>query len=487
MKKLTFLLTLMIATGVAKGQSVVTEFNYGNGKYFNFHNIVETSDNCLIVACPMFEACGTSSDIGEMFYKVSIEGMVMDSLLIEKEDNNLRVFFERDPNNPDNYLYAYFDMMSDSVTLRMYYLDNMLNITTTNDIVFDHIEQDYYSHDYFIDPCGDIIASYSVGADSLFKVVFVRIGFDGMVKHTKEVPEIIDFDQLQIRHSGMFSNTDLLYCYWGHNRNSNMTNNPPIRAYVLDSLFNVVDEHGYYKYDGEFYGTGWNEHFAPFGDDYYLLTTRYNKLDFNTYYTHHWVLLVKFDRNHQLQKGCLLGESISGNPCPIRIEAVDENTIYYSYMIFEGYHTDLVLACMDGDLNILWKRCIEYDDGAYWGQSMRVLENGDIAVGAFRYGINPGIISVVVIKDEYDRLEEHGIIIRPYTYYPNPAQDELRLYFSPDVSPTQIDLYDLQGRLVKTQRNGLESLNLQGIAAGTYTMRVTLEGGKAFSDKVVKE
>ena len=37
------------------------------------------------------------------------------------------------------------------------------------------------------------------------------------------------------------------------------------------------------------------------------------------------------------------------------------------------------------------------------------------------------------------------------------------------------------------ERNSLESLDLQGLAPGTYTMRVTLENGKAFSDKVVKE
>ena len=45
----------------------------------------------------------------------------------------------------------------------------------------------------------------------------------------------------------------------------------------------------------------------------------------------------------------------------------------------------------------------------------------------------------------------------------------------------------MQGRLVLTQRNGLENLNLQGLASGTYTMRVTLEGGNVFSDKVIKE
>ena len=84
-------------------------------------------------------------------------------------------------------------------------------------------------------------------------------------------------------------------------------------------------------------------------------------------------------------------------------------------------------------------------------------------------------------------IPEMEEFVRPYAYYPNPAQNELHLNYSPDVTPSQIELYDIQGRLVRSQRNGLESINLEGLPAGTYTMRVTLEGGKVFSDKVVKE
>ena len=73
------------------------------------------------------------------------------------------------------------------------------------------------------------------------------------------------------------------------------------------------------------------------------------------------------------------------------------------------------------------------------------------------------------------------------TAYPNPAQDQLQLLFSPDVEPRQIELYDLQGRLVRSQGSGLESLNLQGLAPGQYVMKVTMADGTAYSDKVVKE
>jgi hypothetical protein len=74
-----------------------------------------------------------------------------------------------------------------------------------------------------------------------------------------------------------------------------------------------------------------------------------------------------------------------------------------------------------------------------------------------------------------------------YLAYPNPAQDQLRLQYSPDVQPRQVELYDLQGRLVCSQSQGLENLDIQGLASGQYLMKVTLEDGKSFTDKVVKK
>ena len=80
MKKTTLLIIgLLMAAGVAKAQDIVTEFQHENGKYFNFHNIVETSDNCLIVECPLFEEAFVGPDLGVMFYKFSTDGFPHDS------------------------------------------------------------------------------------------------------------------------------------------------------------------------------------------------------------------------------------------------------------------------------------------------------------------------------------------------------------------------------------------------------------------------
>ena len=77
--------------------------------------------------------------------------------------------------------------------------------------------------------------------------------------------------------------------------------------------------------------------------------------------------------------------------------------------------------------------------------------------------------------------------MRPYTYYPNPVKEQLQMQFSPDVQPAQVELYDLQGRLVRTQRSNFEHIDMSQLPTGTYTMRVTMEDGKSYSDKVVKE
>lgn len=145
---------------------------------------------------------------------------------------------------------------------------------------------------------------------------------------------------------------------------------------------------------------------------------------------------------------------------------------------------------MDYNANIVWERYYQDERQLFKPYSVTVSSDdvcyvvGTCCDSDFT---NAKAFVVRFCSDGSLSVPEAETFVRPYAYYPNPAQDALHLHYSPDVKPTQIELYDLQGRLVRTQRTGLESLNLQGLSAGTYTMRVTLEGGKVFSDKVVKE
>jgi len=55
------------------------------------------------------------------------------------------------------------------------------------------------------------------------------------------------------------------------------------------------------------------------------------------------------------------------------------------------------------------------------------------------------------------------------------------------VQPKQIELYDLQSRLVRSQGSAFESIDMGQLPTGTYTMRVVMDDGQVFTDKVVKE
>lgn len=152
----------------------------------------------------------------------------------------------------------------------------------------------------------------------------------------------------------------------------------------------------------------------------------------------------------------------------------------------------IFLKKVDNDMNVIWEKSYRLGEEHYMPLHLLATQDGGCLVtGNIMYDIYESQRDIFVLKVNADgTVGTEEIIVEdllPYTFWPNPAQSELHLHYSPDVKPAQIELYDQQGRLLRTQRNGLESINLEGLPAGVYTMRVTLEGGKVFSDKVVKE
>jgi hypothetical protein len=74
-----------------------------------------------------------------------------------------------------------------------------------------------------------------------------------------------------------------------------------------------------------------------------------------------------------------------------------------------------------------------------------------------------------------------------YKIYPNPLGEVLNIRYSPDVNPTRVELYDVQGRLVLSQESNLESVSTANLPAGVYSVKVTLSNGKSYSDTVIKK
>ena len=81
----------------------------------------------------------------------------------------------------------------------------------------------------------------------------------------------------------------------------------------------------------------------------------------------------------------------------------------------------------------------------------------------------------------YLDTEEHSSTI--VALCPNPTTGIVRVEGE---NASEVQVFNALGQLVKTVQNANE-VSLEGLPQGVYLLRVTLEGGKVFSDKVVKE
>ena len=191
-------------------------------------------------------------------------------------------------------------------------------------------------------------------------------------------------------------------------------------------------------------------------------------------------------------------------------DASGDNAFVFCYMVGErnGWGNDwvnyLVVEKKDFDGRTLWKRFwnhyyTEDDPRAYFATHIVGTSDGGCLVGGFSYhscvndvmelniDMEPNIFLLKVFADGTLSTPETEMGIRPYAFYPNPVGDCLDIQFSPDVTPTLVELYDAQGRLVTRQTASLESVNTTGLKAGLYTVKVTLSDGKTYSDTVIKQ
>ena len=223
---------------------------------------------------------------------------------------------------------------------------------------------------------------------------------------------------------------------------------------------------------------------AIWGDDYYWIQScsPMLKIDLEQFQILQYLIIGR--ENDSTEKA----------PAKHAIDFVKPDELFHCCYAFIGMDAywylpkRIMVTKTDADLNVTWTRY--FFEGQYYPTGVKAAEdggcwvygflraNGDVERTAFVFRLNAeGMLG----------MSESGIEIRPYCFYPNPVQAQLQMQFSPDVLPNQVELYDLQGRLMRTQRSHFGSIDMSQLPAGTYTMRVTLEDGTVFSDKVVKE
>ena len=459
-------------------------------------DMMQLRDGSILVHVELFEVDEQGSyisDYGNRFYKISRNGaVIMDSTFLE--DNDLNWFLLKQNPLDDDNVFAKLVRNLDScrTDLCIRFFDDNLEFNPAKEIWVP-------VSDTLFPPLKDAYMTVN-GGELIFHcpfgdhVLFMQVGFDGTVKTRSEIPfpTFPELSYISGPRMGSFQMSTAKYGFWGY------SNSPKkLTIVTLDSLLNRVEELVPYDApEGLRFDFGmkdrvldWDDEtflvaseYAPIGNDQIngVRVTRYRKATLEAINTCYFET-KPFISFSGITVGCA---------APFGLAMSNDGNIYFAYSTYSMIgmpYGQISLVKMDPDFNIIWQRfCLEPEGYSRVGSDIAVLDDGGVAVGGMVYGTPPEFF-VIVFNDDNWGLSESMAQIRPYTYFPNPAQSVLHLQFSPDVQPALVELYDLQGRLVRTQGQTFEHIDISQLPAGIYTMRVTLQDGQVFSDKVVKE
>jgi len=93
----------------------------------------------------------------------------------------------------------------------------------------------------------------------------------------------------------------------------------------------------------------------------------------------------------------------------------------------------------------------------------------------------------IFANGSHHNIGENQSIGNVISCYPNPVSDKVNIEIPTDIKVENISLFDLSGRMIKTQTTGLETIDISGFAPGVYVMKIVLENGKVFEEKIVKK
>ena len=87
-------------------------------------------------------------------------------------------------------------------------------------------------------------------------------------------------------------------------------------------------------------------------------------------------------------------------------------------------------------------------------------------------------------KDFVD-IEENEYATANASLFPNPVEDKLSLQLSGNVSCNNVEIYGIDGRLLKSQNDDFENIDVSALPTGLYIAKISLNDGTVFTEKVV--
>ena len=510
MKRITFTLVVILLSVTASAQHTFEKLVHNGEYWMNGISAVNDSDGGFIIhvnyAKPNEYSFSGLVHIDE-------DGQTIDTTLCLTDDGRLMVIHDLIP-NPDNDNTFYAAGMSYSAAGRLTDIavavfDHGLNMTKCtvfemDTVIADATDTDNLLFRAILNPDGHIvIAGHVQMCDGQYGYFFARVSPEGTLER------FVTDGRFNSQYAYMFDIFTLredpleygLTCVTPNEEN----NGGVPDMYVLDGDFNEVESRPIVHFQcGENipYQTYALSGFTPVkmlalnDSTCYTFSSIY-------YYNYssiiHGIGAMRFNRDFEIDRYSftdnISNETFSGTSVHSAFYIDDDGIVGCGEREKGSLYNDKVcLIRYDSDLNVVWQRV--YRKNGYYMDPVGVIkaEDGGSLILCWGRKNSSSVYwrDLYVLKVDGDGgVTDCGEAIEaiPFLCYPNPASSTLHMDISPDVidQMSEISLYDVSGRLVKTQQSGFGSIDISGLATGMYVMKVTLDDGKVFEEKIVKE
>ncbi len=488
MKKLFTTITILMLAMAASAQNFnVWEHSGNDGNTHQCYNIIEISDGNLIVREAVFD--DNSEDIGYNLYKITPDGTLLDSLFIE--DHNIYALFPfmRDPFNTNNNVMIEFYETNVANYYRAIYFNDNLEIT--NEIVTEYYDNCIIPYKFFLDSNNDLICRSKIDDDYF---CFVRIGLDGTLKYQSEAISTSGSELGIVLEHPVFqiSSEPLEYGYI-------LFRNNDITIDIYDEWFNKVERKTIKNFDGWNLGTSIYTNACAIGDGGFIITTEARRVQGSQIVVALLVLKINFD--FEIEKAYSIGE-YTYNSYPQydyqnRNLCVTDNNIYLVWDQKKDRQEKLSIqtlfvSCLDMNLDPVWSEptISVLDHGMFGNYGLSTLSNGGVAIAGWladelTYYDSKNIYAVIF--DNYLSTDEMSFAEKPFVCYPNPAKDIININFAENSTCNSVELYAIDGRLVKLQNFNFSTIDISNLNPGVYVMKLRMSDGKELSERIVKQ
>ena len=484
MKKLfTTIIILLLALSASAQNFNVWEHPGNDGNTHQCYNIIEMSDGNFLVDDDVFDENG--NDIGMNLFKITPEGVAIDSSFIPGSMFRIHGGCPklRNPFDDNSNILTTFYRQDDVSHFKALYINDNLEIVNEIDTELDisgTIGTDFRA---FINHNNDIVIH---GCDSDTTERFIVLGLDGT---TKLVSQSIEKKHYMLAQRPFFMINKSPVCY-GFITCRRTSSGDWVYIEVYDEEFNRIEEHKintasqytYVSYYAHMYGSYLDE-------GHFLLTA-----PASDQYNNHFNVLVKFDNNFQVVEKFTFGDSSSDYLMKKNIAATDDGRIYVVWVDQVGsYERNLIIDCLDFDLNLQDEsRCLSILHIVNSGLAVR--SNGGLALCGWGYKSDAYYYEssyiYAVVFNEYFSTSEIAASAKTFLCYPNPAKDIVHIELSENSDCQSIEIYSLDGRLVKTHHGTSlqpSTINIANLTPGLYLIKVSMSDGKEFTERIVKE